>query len=72
MPKRIYRYPRVAELTGGLTTNWLRQLEDQNLFPKRFKLSPLGGKFGAVGWPAEEVDSWVMSRIASRDEQTAA
>ena len=65
MPK-ILRQPVVEDRTG-LCGERLRQLEQQGLFPKRFKIVAGSGQQGATGWLESEIDEYVLARAASRD-----
>jgi len=64
--KTFLRLRAVIEKTGlpassiyeGIAAGW---------FPKQVPLSP-----NRVAWIAEEVEAWQHSRIAKRDEKTAA
>ena len=65
-PSRIVRPADVQELTG-YTDVHLRRLEAAGDFPKRFKLAPNGGRFGACGWLLSDIEKWLAERAASRD-----
>jgi predicted DNA-binding transcriptional regulator AlpA len=45
----------------------LCRLEKAGNFPRRFKLSPIGGRFGAVVWDAQEIAEYLAKRRASSD-----
>ena len=64
---KILRIPSV-EAVVGLCDERIRQLENQGLFPKRFKIAAGSGQQGAVGWLESEIDEYVTGRAASRDE----
>ena len=66
--KRIVREPECKE-RSGYSSQHRGRLEKRGLFPRRFKLNPAGGKYGAVGWDDDELDEWVEARAASRGEQ---
>jgi prophage regulatory protein len=60
---QILRLPQVCKTTG-LCRSLLYQLEAEDLFPKRVRLTAR-----AVGWIESEVQSWLASRIVqSRGE----
>lgn len=54
---KMLRLPEVLNRTG-LSRSTLYLRINEGTFPKPV---PLGGR--AVGWPADEVDGWVESRI---------
>jgi predicted DNA-binding transcriptional regulator AlpA len=45
----------------------LWRLEKRSAFPRRV---PLAGRNGRHGWVEHEIDEWIASRIALRDEVT--
>ena len=57
---------REAETMTGLVDMQRRRLEEQNLFPKRFKLNPDGGARGSYGYSRNEILQWIEKRLASR------
>lgn len=62
---RVLRPAQTAALVGvtGMTlTRW----EKAGLFPRRFKLVPNSGPFGAVGHDYAEVMQWLAERRNSR------
>ena len=63
----IVRYPECKKISGGYSIVHLQRLEDAGNFPKRFKLNPDGGPFGAIGWDFEELMAWVAERRDSRE-----
>tara|TARA_B100000315_G_scaffold245323_1_gene271062 strand:- start:60 stop:290 length:231 start_codon:yes stop_codon:yes gene_type:complete len=63
---RVVREPE-CEKRSGLSNMQRRRLEEQGLFPKRFKLNPNAGPHGAVGWDDEELTAHHQERVASRD-----
>ena len=69
MKDRVVREPECFEISG-LCNMQRRRLEARGLFPKRFKLAPDSGPYGAVGWHYGELMEWVAERLASR-RQTA-
>ena len=54
-----------CECLTGYTGTHLRRLEEKGLFPKRFKLNPESGPFGAVGWLESDIEDWMEARAAS-------
>ena len=52
----IVREPECFQISG-LCNMQRRRLEADGKFPKRFKLNPDGGPFGAVGWDFDELMS---------------
>ena len=65
---RILR-PHETQAKVGYCDRQLRDLEAQGLFPKRFPLNPNGGR--AVGHLESEVDDWIASRVAARQQVAA-
>ncbi len=63
---RVVRDPECLEISGVCNMHRGR-LEKAGLFPKRFKLNPDAGPFGAVGWDFDELMQWLQERRASRD-----
>ncbi len=63
---RTVRLPETERITG-LCDMTLRRLEEAGKFPRRFKLNPDGGPYGAVAHDYGEVLSWLESRRASRE-----
>ncbi len=61
MEDRIVRPVEVARLVG-LSGMHIRRLEAAGTFPKRFKICPNSGKYGATGW----LLSWVREYIEQR------
>ncbi len=61
----VIRQPETSRLAGYCDMH-LRRLEDVGDFPKRFKLNPKSGTYGAVGWSRREVMAWIAERRASR------
>ncbi len=60
------RFISINELVQKVpyTARHIFELEKQNLFPKRIKLSPKGR---TVVWLESEIDAWMNERMASRD-----
>lgn len=48
----------------GLSRSNLYDLQAKGLFPHSIKLSPYGS---AVGWLESEVEDWIQSRVAERN-----
>ena len=61
---RIVR-PAEAEKVAGACDMTLRRWEDAGSFPKRFKLNPDGGPFGAVGWLYSDIQNWLRRRSST-------
>lgn len=66
MSNRLLRKNQVMSLTG-LRSTMLWKLEQRGEFPKRVRITNR-----ASAWPANEVESWVAQRIASRGSQAVA
>ena len=65
-PRReIIRFPEVHRRVQ-YSRQHIDRLEHAGLFPKRFKLSPLGGRAGAVAWFGDEIDAYIAARAAER------
>lgn len=62
--QRLIRIRLVMEMTG-ISKSYIYQLVKEKEFPKPVKLTK-GSK--AVAWIESEVQEWVESRIAERDE----
>ncbi len=60
------RLPETTRVAGACDMT-LRRWEEAGTFPRRFKLNPDGGPFGAVAHDYDEVQEWVKKRLASRD-----
>lgn len=56
----------------GLSETTVWRMERDGQFPRRIKLVPGGGAFGAAGHDAGEVEAWITARLASRGAQQAA
>ena len=61
----IIRQPETSRLVGYCDMQ-LRRLELVGDFPRRFKLNPAGGPYGAVGWSRTEIRVWIAERRAAR------
>ena len=61
---RIVR-PKEAEELIGLSGMHIRRLEEAGVFPKRFKLCPDSGKFGACGWMMSRIQAYLKKRAAT-------
>ncbi len=68
--RRVMRLPETTQVVGYCDMT-LRRMEKAGTFPKRFKLNPEGGHFGAVGHDFSEVMAWMESRRASRETEAA-
>ncbi|MGD8112863.1 AlpA family transcriptional regulator [Vibrio sp. TRT 17S01] len=60
---RFLRIQDVMSLTG-LGRSTIYKFMDEDIFPKTI---PLGGR--AVGWLESEIEEWMESRLALRDNQ---
>ncbi|NOI78810.1 AlpA family transcriptional regulator [Vibrio coralliilyticus] len=60
---RFLRIQDVMSLTG-LARSTIYKFMDEDVFPKTI---PLGGR--AVGWLESEIEEWMESRLALRDNQ---
>ncbi|EHI9240699.1 MULTISPECIES: AlpA family transcriptional regulator [Vibrio] len=60
---RFLRLQDVMSLTG-LGRSTIYKFMDEDIFPKTI---PLGGR--AVGWLESEIEEWMESRLALRDNQ---
>ncbi len=60
-PERIVR-PHEAEKLTGYCDVHLRRLELRGEFPRRFKLTPGSGTYGAVGWRMSSIQRWIDER----------
>ena len=69
--RRVMRLPETTRVIG-LCDMTLRRLEAAGTFPRRFKLNPDGGHFGAVAHDYDEVQEYIEKRRASRDGATEA
>ena len=68
--RRVMRLPETTGTVGACDMT-LRRWEKTGTFPKRFKLNPEGGRFGAVGHDFTEVMQWIEERRASRETEAA-
>lgn len=62
----LLRLPKVLVRTG-LSESALRRLIRAGKFPKQVSIGPR-----TSAWSEEEVDGWISSQIAKRDEELAA
>ncbi len=60
----VVRQPETSKLTGYCDMQ-LRRMEQAGTFPRRFKLNPAGGPYGAVGWSRAEIMNWIVERRAA-------
>ena len=65
--RRISRLPETLRAVGTCDMT-LRRWEKAGTFPKRFKLNPDSGQFGAVGHDYDEVQEYIEKRRASRNQ----
>lgn len=59
MVQKILRFKDLKAIGVPYTLQHLGRMERAGVFPRRRKINPLGGKFGACGWLATEVDAWL-------------
>lgn len=71
MTTRILRIPETEHLTGYCDMQ-MRRMERAGTFPKRFKLNPNGGPYGAVGHDYAEVMEWIAERVEAGKVQAEA
>ncbi len=62
----VLRLPETMRITGYSDVQ-LWRMEKAGLFPKRFKLNPAAGKYGATGHDFHEIMGWLEARRRSRD-----
>ncbi len=62
----IMRFLRLNDVIAatGLGRSTIYKFMDEDIFPKTI---PLGGR--AVGWLESEIEEWMESRLALRDNQ---
>ena len=65
MTNRILREAERAQKTGIPTSSWY-ELQEKGFAPKPISLGPR-----SVGWVESELDHFIASRVAERDEQAA-
>ena len=67
MHDRIVRPSEVEGKNGlaGLSGMHIRRLEEAGIFPKRFKLCPDSGKYGACGWLMSTIQAYLKKRAAT-------
>ncbi len=61
----VSRIPETERVTGYSNVQLMR-MEKAGRFPKRFKLNPDAGKYGAAGHDYGEVMAWLAARKRSR------
>ena len=66
----IVREPECFKISG-LSNMHRRRLEADGKFPRRFKLNPDSGPYGAVGWDFDELMVWFTERRDSRGKLVA-
>lgn len=62
--KRLIKRPKVKEKTSLSDSELYRQMA-AGTFPRPVRLTPNGR---AVAWHESEVDAWIESRLADREE----
>jgi predicted DNA-binding transcriptional regulator AlpA len=70
VPTRVLRPSETCRLVG-LSSTQLWRLERAGDFPRRFKIAPHSGPYGAAGHDYAEVIAWLESRRRSRDQIAA-
>ncbi|HAS6396224.1 TPA: AlpA family phage regulatory protein [Vibrio vulnificus] len=65
MTQRIIRLKEVQHLTG-LSRSSIYQFMSNRQFPQSISLNSR-----VTGWRLEDIESWILSRIAIRDEKMA-
>ena len=65
--RRVMRLPETTRTVGACDMT-LRRREKAGTFPRRFKLDPNSGPFGAVGHDYDEVQEYIEERRASRNQ----
>lgn len=68
----IIRLPEVSAITGLARPTVYKRLKDDRTFPKPVPLSDSKSRGAPVGFILAEVQAWVASRIAKRDQGAAA
>ncbi len=71
MATRALRLRETQHITGYCDMQ-LRRMEHAGTFPKRFKLNPNGGPFGAVAHDYDEVMAWHKERVTAGKAQAEA
>ena len=61
---RIVR-PGEATKIDGMSDVHRRRLEKADIYPKRFKLVPNSGKYGAAGWWLSDILQYLEKRAAT-------
>ena len=64
--RRVMRLPETTRTVAACDMT-LRRWEKAGTFPRRFKLDPNSGPFGAVGHDFDEIQEHLEKRRASRD-----
>ncbi len=60
---RVVREPECFE-TSGYSNMHRGRLEEAGKYPKRFKICPDSGKYGACGWMLSWLQAWQQWRAA--------
>lgn len=66
----IIRMPETETITGLKRPTIYKRLKDDPTFPKPIPLSNSTARGAPIGFVLAEVQEWVRSRIACREEQT--
>ncbi len=69
--RRLIRLPETTRAVGACDMT-LRRMEKAGIFPRRFKINPDSGPFGAVAHDYDEVQEYIEKRRASRETETEA
>ena len=64
---RIIRKPALRARLGGCSDHHIDDLETREGFPRHIRI---GGR--SVGWLEHEVDDWIATRMAARDDAVKA
>lgn len=67
-PVRIIRIREVSELTSLGRGAIYQRMKDDPTFPKSVALSDSTARGAPVGWVLSEVQTWVLARMAKREE----
>lgn len=67
----LIRMPELLALTGLQRATVYKRLKDDPTFPRPVPLSDSAARGAPVAWVLAEVQAWVRSRIAAREEVAA-
>lgn len=68
----LIRIPEVMALTGLARGTIYKRLKDDEHFPRPVPLTNSKTRGAPVGWVLSEVQAWVCSQIAKRDQEAHA